>query len=47
MMSGPLVVLGWLLLTPPFSWAGAAGYPIVARYRHKLPGATAACAVRT
>ena len=47
MTSGPLVVLGWLLLTPPFSWLGAAGYPIVARYRHKLPGATAACAIRT
>ena len=46
MMTGPWVVLGWLLLTPPFGWAGAAGYPIVARYRHKLPGATAACAIR-
>jgi len=46
MTSGPLVVLGWLLLTPPFSWLGAAGYPIVARFRHRLPGATAGCAIR-
>jgi predicted DCC family thiol-disulfide oxidoreductase YuxK len=46
MASGPLVVAGWLLLFPPVSWLGAVGYKVVARYRYKLPGATAACAVR-
>jgi predicted DCC family thiol-disulfide oxidoreductase YuxK len=37
---------GWLLATPPFSWAGALGYSLVARYRHLLPGGTPACAVK-
>jgi predicted DCC family thiol-disulfide oxidoreductase YuxK len=46
MTSGPLVLAGWLLLVPPISWLAAVGYPLVSRYRHKLPGATAACAIR-
>lgn len=37
--------LGWLLITPPFSLAAAAGYAVVARYRHRLPGGTPACQV--
>ena len=36
---------GHLLATPPFSWAGALGYSLVARYRHVLPGGTPACAL--
>lgn len=35
--------LGHLLVTPPFSWAAAAGYALVARFRHRLPGGTPAC----
>lgn len=37
--------LGHLLLTPPFSWAAAVGYRLVARFRHRLPGGTPACAL--
>lgn len=37
--------LGQLLITPPFSWIAAAGYAIVARFRHRLPGGTPACAM--
>ena len=36
---------GWLLATPPFSWAAALGYHLIARYRHRLPGGTPACAL--
>ena len=46
MAAGPYVLAGWLLLLPPVSWFGAVGYKLVARYRYRLPGATAACAVR-
>lgn len=35
--------LGHLLVTPPFSWAAAVGYSLIARFRHRLPGGTAAC----
>lgn len=34
---------GWMLITPPFSLLAAAGYALVSRYRHRLPGATPAC----
>lgn len=37
--------LGWLIATPPYSWAAAAGYSLIARYRHLLPGGTPACAL--
>lgn len=37
--------LGHLLVTPPFSWAAAAAYAIIARFRHRLPGGTPACAM--
>ena len=37
--------LGHLLVTPPFSWAAAVGYAVVARFRHRLPGGTHACAL--
>ncbi|WP_157550131.1 thiol-disulfide oxidoreductase DCC family protein [Microbacterium sp. Leaf161] len=40
-----LRVAGQLLVTPPFSWAAALGYALVARFRHRLPGGTAACAL--
>jgi len=38
-----LRVLGWLATVPPWSWAAAAGYRLVARYRYRLPGGTPAC----
>jgi predicted DCC family thiol-disulfide oxidoreductase YuxK len=37
--------LGHLLVTPPFSWVAALGYSLVARFRHRLPGGTPACAM--
>ncbi|HWS49840.1 MAG TPA: DCC1-like thiol-disulfide oxidoreductase family protein [Microbacterium sp.] len=37
--------LGRLLVTSPFSWAAALGYSLIARFRHRLPGGTAACAL--
>lgn len=36
---------GWLLASPPYSWIAALGYRLVARYRHRLPGGTPACAL--
>jgi predicted DCC family thiol-disulfide oxidoreductase YuxK len=38
--------VGWLLVSPPFSPLAAVGYSLVARYRHRLPGGTPACAVK-
>jgi predicted DCC family thiol-disulfide oxidoreductase YuxK len=37
--------LGHLIATPPLSWAAAIGYHLIARYRHRLPGGTPACAM--
>lgn len=34
---------GRVLRIPPVSWLGAAVYPLVARWRHRLPGGTPAC----
>ena len=39
-------LLGWLLVFPPFSPIAAAGYALVARYRHLLPGGTPTCKVQ-
>jgi predicted DCC family thiol-disulfide oxidoreductase YuxK len=36
---------GWILAVPPFSWVATAGYGLIARYRHVLPGGTPACAL--
>ncbi len=44
-MSFPWKVIGALLVTPPISWIARAAYPIVARNRHRLPGATQACRI--
>ncbi|MGV8875958.1 MAG: thiol-disulfide oxidoreductase DCC family protein [Rhodoglobus sp.] len=38
--------LGHLIATEPFSTIAALGYRFIARYRHRLPGGTPACAVR-
>lgn len=37
---------GHLIATPPVSWLAAAAYHYIAKYRHKLPGGTPACAMR-
>jgi predicted DCC family thiol-disulfide oxidoreductase YuxK len=36
-------LLGSLMIAPPISWIAAAGYILVTKYRHKLPGGTPAC----
>jgi len=38
--------LGMILLTRPGAFVGGRVYPVVARHRHRLPGATPACAMR-
>lgn len=44
-IAGPrgLRTISKLALVKPFSYLAAAGYWLVARYRHKLPGGTPAC----
>jgi predicted DCC family thiol-disulfide oxidoreductase YuxK len=42
----PWPVAGRVLLLPPISWLAALVYAWVARNRHRLPGATDACAIR-
>lgn len=39
-------LLGVFLVIPPLSWGARVGYYYVAKYRHKLPGGTPACAIR-
>src|SRR5207244_10532427 len=36
-------VCGHALLAPPLRWIAAGLYPLVARWRHRLPGGTPAC----
>jgi predicted DCC family thiol-disulfide oxidoreductase YuxK len=36
-------VVGGILLIPPFRWLAAGAYPLIARWRHRLPGGTPAC----
>lgn len=35
--------VGAMILVPPFRWVAAVVYPLVARWRHLLPGGTPAC----
>lgn len=39
----PWSLLGKVLAVPPIIWVGRAVYPLIAKYRYKLPGATDAC----
>ncbi|MEV0528856.1 DUF393 domain-containing protein [Streptomyces sp. NPDC050439] len=39
-------VLGALLTLPPLRWAAHVVYRLIANNRHRLPGGTAACALR-
>lgn len=41
----PLRIVGKIMSVPPVSWLARAVYPIVAKYRYKLPGATDACRI--
>ena len=36
-------VVGAMILTPPFRWVAAVAYPLIVRWRHRLPGGTPAC----
>jgi len=36
-------LVGRILLVPPFRWLAAGAYPLIARWRHRLPGGTPAC----
>jgi predicted DCC family thiol-disulfide oxidoreductase YuxK len=36
-------VVGGVLLVPPFRWLAAGAYPLIARWRDRLPGGTPAC----
>jgi predicted DCC family thiol-disulfide oxidoreductase YuxK len=36
---------GVAVLHPPVGWVASAAYPLVVRFRHRLPGATATCRV--
>lgn len=36
-------LVGRLMDHPPVAWVAAAGYALVARFRHRLPGGTAQC----
>lgn len=38
-------VVGRLLLALPLRWIGVAVYPLIARWRHRLPGGTPSCRV--
>ena len=40
----PFPVFGAVMGVPPVSWAAAAVYALIARNRHRLPGATTGCA---
>lgn len=44
--SGWVRLTGRLLAVPPCSWLGALVYPLIARYRHRLPGGTPSCRVQ-
>ncbi|MFV0523783.1 MAG: thiol-disulfide oxidoreductase DCC family protein [Acidimicrobiales bacterium] len=44
-MGGPWAVAGTVISVPPFSWLARVGYRLVARFRHRLPGGTAACRI--
>jgi predicted DCC family thiol-disulfide oxidoreductase YuxK len=41
--SGWSALVGRLSLLPPFRWLGAALYPVISHWRHRLPGGTPAC----
>jgi predicted DCC family thiol-disulfide oxidoreductase YuxK len=36
-------LVGRILLIPPFRWLAGGVYPLIAHWRHRLPGGTPAC----
>lgn len=44
---GVWALIGRLMTIPPVSWLARPAYALVARYRHRLPGATDACRLPT
>lgn len=42
-VGGAWAVAGHLLAVPPLRWIGRVVYPVLARYRHQLPGSSTAC----
>ncbi len=42
---GAWALVGRLIVVPPVSWLAAPVYRLIARYRHRMPGATDACRV--
>ena len=38
-------LLGKIMSVPPVSWLARGLYPLIAKYRYKLPGATNACRI--
>lgn len=42
-IGGGWAVVGRVMAAPPVRWLAAPVYRLVARYRHRLPGGTAAC----
>jgi predicted DCC family thiol-disulfide oxidoreductase YuxK len=40
-------VFGRIMLVPPVRWLARPVYALVARYRHRMPGGTAACRIDT
>ncbi|MBM3674360.1 MAG: DUF393 domain-containing protein [Actinobacteria bacterium] len=39
-------IAGRLLAAPPLSWLGTVVYPLIARYRHRMPGGSPSCRVQ-
>lgn len=44
-IGGAWALLGHLMVLPPGRQIGRVAYPVAARFRHRLPGGTPACAV--
>ncbi len=42
---GPKRAVGIMISLAPLSWVAAAVYPLIVRYRYRLPGGTPACRV--
>jgi len=38
-------LVGRLVVIPPFNWLAAGAYPLIAHWRHRLPGGTPACRI--
>jgi predicted DCC family thiol-disulfide oxidoreductase YuxK len=43
--TGWSATVGRVLIVPPFRWVAAGLYPLIARWRYRLPGGTPACRI--